>query len=280
MKYPGGKNNEGTFQWLINHMPPHVTYIEGFLGSGAIMRLKKPAQCSIGIDSDSHVVEQFRQSTGVLARKSNGSIDDVNIFCDDTISYLQSNAQEFDHQTLIYLDALVREIESAYKLLRHRLTVSNRSASEYLKRLRKDVPLYLDPPYLMSTRRSKEKLYKHELTDEQHVELLHAIKSLKCMVMISGYISELYATELAKWRTDSLRVITRGGKPAIEYLWLNFPPPIELHDYRYLGANFREREKIKRQKQRWIARLRRMPDLQRWAMFEAIDTVRRRDPQT
>jgi len=240
MKYPGGKNNEGTFQWLINHMPPHVTYIEGFLGSGAIMRLKKPAQCSIGIDSDSHVVEQFRQSTGVLARKSNGSIDDVNIFCDDTISYLQSNAQEFDHQTLIYLD----------------------------------------PPYLMSTRRSKEKLYKHELTDEQHVELLHAIKSLKCMVMISGYISELYATELAKWRTDSLRVITRGGKPAIEYLWLNFPPPIELHDYRYLGANFREREKIKRQKQRWIARLRRMPDLQRWAMFEAIDTVRRRDPQT
>src|SRR3990167_3557767 len=223
MKYPGGKNGEGTYQWIINHMPPHETYIEGFVGSGAIMKLKKPAHTSIVIDRDSRMLEPFRHSAGILAIWS------------DAISWLRTGGGGDDAQTLIYLD----------------------------------------PPYLMSTRRSKEKLYKHELTDEQHVELLHTIKSLKCMVMISGYMSELYATELRGWRTDSLRVITRGGKPAIEYLWLNFPPPIELHDYRYLGANFRAREKIKRQKQRWVARLQRMPELQRWAMFEAIDTVRR-----
>ena len=63
--------------------------------------------------------------------------------------------------------------------------------------------------------------------------------------------------------------MTRGG-PAVEYLWFNFPPPVALHDYRYLGANFRERERIKRQKARWTARLLRMPALQRQALLAAI----------
>lgn len=50
MRYPGGKNLPGIFQRLINLMPPHRVYIEAFLGSGAIMRLKKQAPVSIGID--------------------------------------------------------------------------------------------------------------------------------------------------------------------------------------------------------------------------------------
>jgi hypothetical protein len=43
MTYPGGKNGTGTFQKIINQMPPHDVYIEAFLGSGAVMRLKRPA---------------------------------------------------------------------------------------------------------------------------------------------------------------------------------------------------------------------------------------------
>ena len=31
-----------------------------------------------------------------------------------------------------------------------------------------------------------------------------------------------------------------------EYLWCNYPAPMALHDYRYLGKDFRERERIKR----------------------------------
>ena len=50
MRYPGGKNHTGTFQKIINLMPPHRVYIEPFLGSGAILRLKKPAAVSIGVD--------------------------------------------------------------------------------------------------------------------------------------------------------------------------------------------------------------------------------------
>ena len=33
MTYPGGKNGAGIYQRIINHMPPHETYIEAFLGS-------------------------------------------------------------------------------------------------------------------------------------------------------------------------------------------------------------------------------------------------------
>lgn len=50
MRYPGGKNHAGDFQRIINLIPPHRVYVEGFLGSGAIMRMKRPAAETIGID--------------------------------------------------------------------------------------------------------------------------------------------------------------------------------------------------------------------------------------
>jgi hypothetical protein len=43
-----------------------------------------------------------------------------------------------------------------------------------------------------------------------------------------------------------------------------------LHDYRYLGEDFRERERIKRKKQRWVNRLHTMPTLERRALLNAI----------
>ena len=36
----------------------------------------------------------------------------------------------------------------------------------------------------------------------------------------------------------------------IEWLWMNYAEPAELHDLRYLGSNFREHERIKRKKTR------------------------------
>jgi hypothetical protein len=64
--------------------------------------------------------------------------------------------------------------------------------------------------------------------------------------------------------------MTHGG-PRTEWLWSNFPEPIALHDYRYLGTGFRQRERIKRKKQRWTARLHRLPMLERQALLAAID---------
>ena len=131
--------------------------------------------------------------------------------------------------------------------------------------------IYADPPYLGSTRMSKHKIYKHEMmSDDEHLELLTVLKSLPCMVMISGYWSELYARELKDWRSISFQAMTRGGFAATEWLWMNYPEPFELHDYSFLGENFRERERIKRKKVRWAERLKSMPVLERFAILSVL----------
>jgi len=107
-----------------------------------------------------------------------------------------------------------------------------------------------------------------------HQRLLAVIRTIPAMMMISGYYSGLYAQTLADWRTARFTTTTRGGNIAEEWVWMNFPPPLELHDYRYLGRNFRERERIKRKKMRWLNRLRRMDSLERHAIMMAIGEFR------
>ncbi len=59
MHYPGGKGR--IFQHVINLMPPHRVYIETHLGGGAVMRNKRPAAHSIGIDVDKQVIRTWSQ---------------------------------------------------------------------------------------------------------------------------------------------------------------------------------------------------------------------------
>jgi DNA adenine methylase len=228
MPYPGGKNGSGVYQWIINQIPPHETYIEAFLGGGAILRAKRPAVASIAIDVDAAPV-----------RKLDGCGDAYGI---PHLMVLQANAIDW--------------------------------LAEHGPSLGEQAFVYLDPPYLMSTRKSQRGLYAHELSDGDHRRLLEIIRGLGCMVAISGYWSEMYNDALASWRSSTFQTMTRGGTPATEYLWMNYAPPVELHDYRYLGYNFRERERIKRKKTRWLKRLETMPDAERYAMLAAIDELR------
>ena len=222
MTYPGGKGGAGVYQAIINLMPPHRVYVEPFLGGGSILKLKRPAIASIGVDSDDHVVNDWLGQAPACSTIIHG----------DAISFLRS----YDW--------------------------------------RGDELVYCDPPYLMETRLCQRPLYRHEMTTGDHQRLLAAIRSIPAMVMISGYYSGLYAEALADWRTARFTTTTRGGNIAEEWVWMNFPPPLELHDYRYLGRNFRERERIKRKKLRWLNRLRRMDSLERHAIMMAIGEFR------
>lgn len=133
--------------------------------------------------------------------------------------------------------------------------------------------VYVDPPYVMDSRRGG-KLYRHEYDDADHVRLLHVLAGLPCAVMVSGYDSSIYdSSPLATWRTIEFNAMTRGG-PAIERLWMNYPAPDVLHDLRYVGANFRERERIKRKKARWRARLLRLDALERAVIMDCLDDIR------
>lgn len=221
--YTGGKAGAGVSQTLINLMPPHSIYVEAFLGDGAVMRAKRPAQKSVGIDLDGDALARWR-------------------------------GDEVPNLELHQLDAL-----------------------EWLQftKLPESALVYADPPYLMSTRRSHRRYYRCEMSeDAEHVALLHVLLKLPCMVMLSGYFSKLYSLKLAGWRRVDFFTTTRGGGRAQESVWLNFPPPLELHDYRFLGDTFRERERIKRKRERWKAKLLRMPELERHAILSAVQELR------
>jgi DNA adenine methylase len=130
--------------------------------------------------------------------------------------------------------------------------------------------LYADPPYLMSVRRSRKKYYRFELsTDAQHERFLAWVDRFRCRVMVSGYWSELYAARLPGWRLITFGVPTRKGR-AIECLWCNFDEPRDRHDTRYVGAGYRERERIQRKVRRWVAKLAALPLAERAAVLSAF----------
>lgn len=128
--------------------------------------------------------------------------------------------------------------------------------------------VYVDPPYVMGSRKTGP-MYRHEYDDEDHERLLAILVDLPCPVMVSGYDSALYGARLEGWRSESFNAMTRGGV-AIERIWMNYDPPETLHDLRYLGGNFRERERIKRKKTRWAARLAKLDPLERAAIMECL----------
>ncbi len=129
--------------------------------------------------------------------------------------------------------------------------------------------VYCDPPYLPETRTNRP-LYKNDMSETSHKRLLEVIRKLPCMVMVSGYESKLYLTNLKDWSHNTFKARTSGGRTVIEWLWFNFPEPTELHDYRFLGANLQERQRIKRKKERWIKRLKGLPTLEKHAILAAI----------
>jgi DNA adenine methylase len=135
--------------------------------------------------------------------------------------------------------------------------------------------VYCDPPYLSSTLRDPDRrYYGHGFGEEWlHGELLAVLSRLSVPVLISGYRSRLYDDMLGHWRRIDYGTATRGGA-VTESLWCNFDAPAQLHDYRFLGSGFRDRERLKRKKLRWLAKLRRMTPVEAAAVLAAIDEWR------
>jgi DNA adenine methylase len=87
------------------------------------------------------------------------------------------------------------------------------------------VLLYVDPPYLGSTRIWGNQ-YRHEMrTEDDHRELAEALRACNAQVVLSGYDSELYAELYAGWDTVHLPTSTGNGRQGerarLEVLWSN-----------------------------------------------------------
>jgi DNA adenine methylase len=85
---------------------------------------------------------------------------------------------------------------------------------------------YCDPPYVPSTRTAPD-VYRHEMTIEEHAELLTVLKDCEGHVMLSGYRCDLYDTELAGWRREDLELPNASGsgkvkQKRIESIWMNY----------------------------------------------------------
>lgn len=106
MQYPGGKGASGVYQRLINQIPPHRVYIEPYLGGGALMRYKRPAEINIGVDINSSVVDAWEGVTG------------VQIVCQDALHYLSKypfRGDEFIYADPPYLPSTRRSNRAIYK---------------------------------------------------------------------------------------------------------------------------------------------------------------------
>lgn len=269
--YDGGKGV--VFRHIINEMPPHKTYVEPFVGRGAVAMNKKPAERNILIDKDSDVIEAWLhylvENGGAAAppKLTMGAAiaepDDRGLSLSMTIPAAIATNGDTVH-IVTFDDGTRWELYAgdALELLP-------------LLGLGKDALVYADPPYLYDVRTQKRPLYKHEMgMPEEHHAMIRCLDTLPCRVMISGYWSGLYAVLLAGgWRSFHFTAWDRANKPRKEFVWCNFPEPARLHDYSFLGDNFRERERIKRKAARWANRFDKLPTLERRAILEQLEAA-------
>lgn len=92
--------------------------------------------------------------------------------------------------------------------------------------------IYADPPYMHETRSAgavdyldiKYRMYRHEMTDAEHEQLLEALDQVQAMVALSGYSSPLYDRHLmggGGWRRIEAVAYADGARLRLEVLWLN-----------------------------------------------------------
>lgn len=92
MRYVGGKGR--AYPRIINLMPPHRVYIETHLGGGAVLRHKRPAEETFGIELDPSVVASWQERGNV--------VPGLKVIESDALAFLRS--RDFAGDELVYAD--------------------------------------------------------------------------------------------------------------------------------------------------------------------------------
>ncbi|MFJ5341776.1 DNA adenine methylase [Pectobacterium sp. CHL-2024] len=238
MGYLGSKAVSGAYQKIIANMPPHDTYIETHLGSGAVMFYKPRALRNYGADLD----ETARIQT--LQRWKDQGIKPpmLDFFHGDAVYFLES----------LKPNGVITGVSGFSKLGR--------------------VLVYCDPPYMPETRTSRAR-YRYEYTVADHERLLACLMSLpeNVSVILSGYPSRLYDETLAGWRSMEFQAMTRGGVRT-EKIWMNYPEGA-AYSAAFAGKDYIDRQRIKRKAERWAAKYRAMPHAERLAVMAELMKV-------
>ena len=257
LKYPGSKWRMAN--WVVANMPKHGTYLEPFFGSGAVFFTKKQAKVETINDVDKHVVNFFkvlREHPDELARVveltpwSRLEYETYLTSAKEKDYFLQSEDPiENARRLLIRMNMghgsrssdkggwrhnvqakcgstssnVWKNIPKRIYLAADRLKdaqIECRPAVEIIGRYRyPEVLIYADPPYPLDTRRQRQ--YKHEMTDQDHIELLEALDNHPGPVLLSGYACELYDSRLTHWTRKTAKAFAEGGREREEVLWIN-----------------------------------------------------------
>lgn len=254
LKYPGSKWS--TANWIISTFPKHHSYVEPYFGSGAVFFTKPSSNIETINDLDDDIPNLFnciRDNGTELARVITMTPYSRSLY-DLSFETVPTEPMEKARQFLIRCwqghgfrtngykvgwknDVQGREnmyaVSNWYRLPEwimqiadrlRQVQIENKPALEVIKRFNyPKVLIYVDPPYLLSTRAAKQ--YKHEMTEQDHVELLEILLQHKGYVVLSGYQNELYDKTLKGWHTMS----TAGraeyfGTDRREVIWMNYEP--------------------------------------------------------
>lgn len=257
LHYPGSKWSMAS--WIINHMPEHKTYLEPYFGSGAVFFNKTKSPFETINDLDSSVVNLFkviRDNPEELAHsinftplsreeyylsyefeQGNNEIEQARRFlvrCWQAIgaktsdrtgwrSLIASNGPDTAKEWGKLPDKILKVADRLKQA-----QIENQPAEKLIDRYkREDVLIYADPPYILETRTKRH--YKHEMTIDDHKQLLKQLDTHPGPVLLSGYDHEIYNDLLTNWRKESMNVLAEAGAKRQEVLWIN--PVAAQHGY-------------------------------------------------
>jgi DNA adenine methylase len=241
-------------------LPTHSHYVEPYFGSGAVLFAKPPSAHETVNDLD-HVLVTFwrvlRSRPTELARacaltphsrvEYDGSVgldarDELELARAVFVKLTQGRSGRLKRTGWRhyvdpagcsvgmpgYLAGYVDRMAPAIERLQN-VTLECRPALDVIEKYgaEPDVLLYVDPPYLGSTR-ANDNAYRCEMrTEAEHRELAEALHAARAAVVLSGYASDLYDRELyAGWDRHTIAATTgQGGKwqNRTEVLWSNRP---------------------------------------------------------
>lgn len=260
VRYHGGKGH--LYKWILNNFSSHEVYVEPFGGGASVLLNKEPSTKEIYNDLEQSIFNLF----SIVQKRVSDLVEILKPIPHKKEIYLE-NLETYRSSEFFSLSSLekakvtyivlrqsragtattyswskrickgIPEEEYGWESSKENIInihnriknveLYNKSAIDIIKQYDStETFFYLDPPYLDSTRVSK-KVYKKEMTIEDHILLLDLINQVKGKIMLSGYSSQLYDQKLSSWnkRTKSSVLHSSHSKKKTqktECLWLNY----------------------------------------------------------
>ncbi|WP_353614807.1 DNA adenine methylase [Mangrovibacter phragmitis] len=261
IKHPAIRYHGGKFRlapWIIEQMPEHICYVEPFGGAAGVLLQKPRSYSEVYNDLDSEVVNLFRvlrdpefslrlRDACALTPYSRDEFCTAQQLTSDPVERARrmvvracmgfGSAAGIGGQSGFRSDSKRKYATAAHLWERYPenlaavcqrlqgVIIENKDALAVMRAHDADTTLhYIDPPYIQETRVQGNRYYNHEMTVEGHEQLLAVARTMKGMVMISGYDHDIYNDVLTDWKKtekESRISAGRGTKVRTECLWIN-----------------------------------------------------------